>query len=163
MNTLILYASQSGTAQKAAGMLAELVPGSTVCDLNGAVPSLEGFDCVALGGGVRMGRWHKLATRYACQHADELLARRLGLFVCSGTPDGARELLQAQGLPEALLRSAVAVEGLGGELVLERLHGMEKLMVRMISKQENNPFHTDGVSPERVRRLAEALLGEQTA
>ncbi len=160
MKTLILFASKSGTTRRAAEMLARMLPDSTLCDLSGAVPSLEGYDCVALGGSVRMGRWHKLACRYAARHAEELLSRRVGLFVCSADPDRARETLARQ-LPDALMQAAVAVDSFGGEIVPENLHGLEKMIVSMVAKQENNPFHAEGIRQERILSFAQALLGGQ--
>lgn len=161
MKTLIVYATKSGATRKAAEMLAALMPDSTLCDLAQPVPALEGFDCVALGGGVRMGRWNKRARRFAERRAQELRGKRLGLFVCSAEMDKAREVLARQGLPEGLLESAVAVEGVGGEMEVEQLRGFEKLIVNMVSKQENNPFRLDGVRQERVLRFAQALLGTE--
>ncbi len=73
MKTLICYASKTGTTKKAAGLLAEYFEDVTVMDLEKEKVNLCDFDCVIIGGSIRMGQLHKAAKKFIIEKKDELL------------------------------------------------------------------------------------------
>lgn len=59
MALLILYATKSGASEQCAFLLAEYIPGSTLCNLESEKPDIENYDHIILGAGVRDGKLYK--------------------------------------------------------------------------------------------------------
>ncbi|CAH1056769.1 flavodoxin domain-containing protein [Paenibacillus pseudetheri] len=53
MAVLILYATKSGTTEQCAKVLSEELPQSKICNIEIEKPSLEAYDSIILGAGVR--------------------------------------------------------------------------------------------------------------
>ena len=103
MRVLIAYGSRYGSteeiASRLAGFLGEEGVEATVLDVkkNRSWPSLEGYDGVIVGSGVKISKWMREPLAFLRRKADELVGRRLALFVsCMSVltdPDIAREEL----------------------------------------------------------------------
>jgi len=80
---LVTYASKHGSTAEVADALAErLDAAGHLCDRLPArgVRSLEGYDCVVLGGSLYTGHWHRDAVRFLRDHAEELDCIPLAVF-----------------------------------------------------------------------------------
>ncbi|MFL5925938.1 MAG: flavodoxin domain-containing protein [Gaiellaceae bacterium] len=81
--TLVTYASKHGSTAEVAVRIAqrleeagydvELLPASRA-------QSIDGFDCVVLGGALYMGRLHPDARRFVQRHASELTVATVAVF-----------------------------------------------------------------------------------
>jgi menaquinone-dependent protoporphyrinogen oxidase len=103
MRVLIAYGSRYGSteeiASKLAGFLEEEGVEATVLDVkkNRSWPSLEGYDGVIVGSGVKITKWMREPLEFLKRKRDELEGKKLALFVsCMSVltdPDHAREEL----------------------------------------------------------------------
>jgi menaquinone-dependent protoporphyrinogen oxidase len=87
MRVLIAYGSRYGSTEEIAsrlvGFLGEEGVEATVLDVkkNRSWPSLEGYDGVIVGSGVKITKWMREPLAFLRRKADELVGRRLALFV----------------------------------------------------------------------------------
>lgn len=135
MKAAILYATRTGTAKKCAEYLCKALGTADLFDLKTDRCDLSKYDTVIIGGGVRIGRVPKPAAKFLAQNKEALLQKKLGLFLCAGFTDeenGKKQL--EQNFPTELLRHACAVACFGGEICMDRLKGLDKMMVNMIAK-----------------------------
>ena len=142
MKILIAYAGKSGTTAKCAKLLAEKLPGAVVADLCETTPGPTDYDTVVIGGCIRMGQLHKRAKQYIVQHENILSQKQAAYFICCGFPANKDQLFSSN-IPAVLLKKAVTVQCFGGEMQLDRLHGLDKLIAKMVTKstvdQKNAP------------------------
>ena len=129
---LIAYATKTGTAQKCAGMLADLLGGVQLADLSAEQPDPADYDLVIVGGGVRMGLLHKVAREYLKRWESALAGQVAAYFVCNAFVNQTEEVLR-QNIPPVLLEKAVCADTFGGELEPEKLKGIDRLIVRMVT------------------------------
>ena len=161
MKIAILYATKTGTAEKAAQKLAEQFTAhgdeATVTNLAGGRADLAAVDAVALGGSVRIGHWHKRAVAFARQNEATLLQKPLALYACRCGSDDVRQMLGKQ-IGEPLVTHAVFVDGVGGELNLEAQKGFDRFVVKHILKSEKaGEMKASGLQDDRLNALANAL------
>lgn len=102
-SVLIVFASRFGSTDEIAHEIAEELEKheiiTEVLNLKDgkSIPSLDEFDGIIVGSGVKMGRWTKEASNFLKGNHNSLNSKILGLFVSSGeaanpkTHDGARE------------------------------------------------------------------------
>jgi len=87
MRVLIAYGSRYGSteeiASRLAGFLEEKGVEATVLDVkkNRSWPSLEGYDGVIVGSGVKVSKWMREPLAFLRRKGDELVGRRVALFV----------------------------------------------------------------------------------
>lgn len=135
MKTAILYATRTGTTKKCAEYLCNALGGAELFDLKTSRCDLSKYDTVIIGGGVRIGRIAKPASKFLVQNKDALLGKKLGLFLCAGFMDEENIKKQIElNFPPELLSHASAAACLGGEICVENLKGIDKMMVNMIAK-----------------------------
>ena len=159
MKTLIVYASQYGTTEKCARLLAgALAGGADLLDLkSNAAPGLSGYDAVVVGGSVRAGVLLKPAKQFAQAHADALLQKRLGLFVCNAMPGEAATHLE-QNYPAPLLAHAAAKASFGGEFALEKMGFFAKKIVQAVGGKTGAP--PPQIDEEAIRAFAAQMDAE---
>jgi len=111
MMVLIAYGSRYGSteeiAHKLAWFLGEEGVEATVLDVKKerSWPSLEGYDGVMVGSGVKISKWMREPLEFLRRKREELAGKRLALFVSCLTvltdPDNAREDLLEKVAEEA--------------------------------------------------------------
>lgn len=159
MKTLIVYGSTYGYAEDCARRLAALLPGPCeVVVADGAARlSLEDYEAVIIGGSIYMGKVQKAVSAFCRDREQELLHKRLGLFLCCGLPENLPQHL-AGAFPESLRQSAVAVANFGGRLEPERMGLMHRTVTKMMlaaaAKEGRPPV---AALPEALTAFAEAL------
>jgi len=105
MRVLIAFGSRYGSteeiASRLAGFLGEEGVEATVLDVKKERrwPSLEGYDGVLVGSGVKISKWMREPLEFLRRKRDELVGRRLALFVSCMTvlmepEDARRDLLE---------------------------------------------------------------------
>lgn len=157
MNVLIAYAGKTGTTEKCAKILKALIGDAALCDLTKEKPDLSEYNCVVVGGSIRMGQLHKAARNFIQKNEETLKRKRCGFFICNCFPEQSRSYME-QNIPEELLKKAVVAESFGGELVLEDQKGMDQLITKLVAKRgtqrQKTQTHT---SSEAMNKFAEKL------
>ena len=64
MKTVILYETKTGTTEKCANLLAEKLNDVTVINLRKGALDLNSFDCIIVGGSIRIGALNKYAKKF---------------------------------------------------------------------------------------------------
>ena len=164
---LILYASRNGATKHCAELLQtklQNVHSVTLVSCNDALPAPSEFDVVVLAGSIRMGKIDKRLKKYVKQHQAILSDMPTAFALCCGLPRLFEEYLETQ-LPKNFVCS-LGYHLFGGELKPEKLHGMDKLMVKIARnsiqtqdfEQGNADLHDlPELLPENVSLLADAI------
>ena len=159
MKTLIIYATKYGFTGECVEQLKTKLDGDStaVNVLTGAVPDINGYDNVIIGGSAYMGQINKKLKEFITQNLTALLQKRVALFVCCGMPDNLEETLK-NAFPEELQKKAVAVECFGGVLDTGKMKMADKLITSMIKKataREGKP--EPAPLPENIDKLVKAV------
>lgn len=173
MKTAIIYATKTGTSRECAERLAKGLCRHEVSLFElgkDKVPSLSGFDSVAVGGAIRFGKADKRLLRFLKERKSELLTVRAGYFVCCAFADLAEEYIK-ETFGKELLDGAVFAENFGGELKpAKQKNVFARLAVRaMIHDIEENGDSDDesearvmpGIVPEAIAGAADKLIKSQ--
>ena len=167
MNILIIYASKNGVAKKAAEYLsAELSQKNdvTVYDINDSPPPPTNFDVVVLGGSIRMTKLNKKLKEYLKKHIDIISNMPAAFFICCGIIRDFNDYKVTE-LPSKI-KFSLGVECFGGELKPDKLHGIDKIIVKTmrnsISSQDPDLEKSSGLElpefmPENILALAERI------
>lgn len=161
MKILIAFAGKSGTTEKCARLLAGRLPGAVVADLTRETPRVEAFDTVVVGGAIRAGRLHAKARKFLEQNAGVLQEKRTAFFLCCASAEQAPSYFRSN-IPGKQLEHAVCYECFGGEMDSEKQHGLDRLIVKMISKASPGT-PAPKILPEAIDRLAAGLKKSEKA
>lgn len=135
MQTLIVYMSSHGCAEKAAVMLHDLLPGEvTLFNLeNSWTIPLENFERVIIGGSIRIGSIQKKIRKFCENNLDQLMSKKTGLFICCMF-EGETAIDQYNAaFPEALRNHSLAMGLFGGELEFEKMNVFEKMIIKQVA------------------------------
>ena len=157
MKTMIVYASKSGTTKTCAEMLAHEIDGvTTLIDIVSQEPDLSDYDTILIGGPIRYGRLHSAVKEFMHNHKSELLDKEIGLFICCGNEQQAEQHF-TDNFPPELLAHALAHESFGGEIRLDALSFIERLVGKMAMKSladgEAVSIHKD-----KIEHFAHAVM-----
>jgi menaquinone-dependent protoporphyrinogen oxidase len=162
---LIAYASKSGTVRTCAEKLAKELDGYSIdiVDLNENMPKdIDGYDFVAVGSSVRMGKLQPHAASFIDRFEPTLKKMRAGYFICCGFTDSADEYF-SKNISSELLDRAVAYECFGGELDPKKHKGFDRFVVRAVKNSVLDEGAHDGemrtanlpaIEPESISRFA---------
>lgn len=131
---LIIYMSRHGTTAKVAAEIRDRLGAdiTALVDLDDDdVFNLNDFHCVIIGGSVHAGTIQGKLMSFCQRHTDELLTRRLGLFMCFMNDDLKEEEFE-DSFPLVLRAHAVAKGLFGGEFLLEKMSFLERTAVRRV-------------------------------
>ncbi len=135
MNALIVYMSHHGTTEKVVTTLKRQFGYNNAASINlkdGFNADLSIYDTVIVGGSIHAGRIQKGIRIFCNQYSEELLNKRLGLFICHmDQEDPEKEFEDA--FPEELKNHALAKGLFGGEFLFEKMNFFEKLIVKKIT------------------------------
>ncbi len=168
MKVLILYATRNGVTGQCAQMLKKKLDAFsevTLCDIHKETPpSPESFDVAVLGGSVRMGHLAKALRQYLKQHKEALSGMPAAFWFCCGFPENMEDYIETQ-LPRGI-RFSLGIHCFGGELKPEKLHGMDKFVIKAVRSSirtrdfeasEMDQFTLPEITPENIDRLADAI------
>jgi menaquinone-dependent protoporphyrinogen oxidase len=156
MATLIIYMTSHGCAEKAAGMIHNLIQGEvTQINLeNFETPPLEKFDTVIIGGSIRIGSIQKKIRKFCEKNIDQLLAKKTGLFICCMFEgDTAIEQFN-KAFPEPLRKNSIATGLFGGELEFEKMNAFERMIIKQVA---NISVDVSKFNEQAVKAFAEKL------
>jgi len=124
-----------GCAEKAVNLLKEkLNTEVTTINLESAeVPDLSSFNCVIIGGSVRIGFIQKRIRKYCEKNLEVLLIKKVGLFICCMFEGETAMDQLKKNFPEVLWQHASALGLFGGELEFDRLTTFERMLVQQVA------------------------------
>jgi menaquinone-dependent protoporphyrinogen oxidase len=155
MKTLIVYFTRKGSTIKLAEMLADKLAGETTIVSVKEKPDVTGYDNVILGGAVIAGEIKGDMRKFAEARLKELLECRVALFVCCLSQDEQKiKEFFTKSFPAELLKSAVAMESLGGAYFPEKENFILRTMFKLMkaSAQEN-------IREENIDKIARCFSG----
>jgi menaquinone-dependent protoporphyrinogen oxidase len=136
MKGLILYGTKYGTTADCAAYLAEKWPGKVDrFQITGNLHiNWADYTHVMVGGPVYIGRLKKEVVAFMKKYETELLARKLGLFICcmAQGQDAYQEL--EKNLPASLAAHASAQGCFGGAFRLSRMGWMDRAITKKAAK-----------------------------
>lgn len=139
MNTLIVYATKHGCAEKCAGMLAQKLGGKIeVQNLkNMNALNLSQYDSIIIGGSIYAGRIQKEVSEFCIKNMEALKNKRLGLFICGMQKEAYEAELNAA-FPKELLENSIVKDFLGGEFIFKKASFLERMVIKMITKSNKD-------------------------
>lgn len=152
MKTLIAYASKNGCTAQCAQTLAQTLSGEVVaCDLAREKPDLSQYDAVILGAPIYIGNILGKAKKFCAANTQQLLQKKLGLFICCCDTEKKEEQL-ANAYPEELRNHAVLQDSFGGRLDLQKQNFLTRAMLK---KAMNITENMENINREAIANFAE--------
>lgn len=168
MKFLILYSSHGGATKHCVELLEKRLSAHhevrTVSVREEQLPAPHTFDGVVLASSIRMGQMNKRLRAYIKEHKQALNDMPTAVCFCCGYTRQFEEYVSTQ-IPVDLVCS-LGTHCFGGELKPEKLHGFDKLVVRIarnsIRSQDFEESDADHhplpeIIPENVMLLAEKM------
>lgn len=135
MKTLIIYSSSHGTTEKAAQILSEQLQGEVeLINLKKlSNPKLTIYDSVIIGSSIYAGSTKSRLKQFLKQNQNELLSKRLGLFLCCMF-EGDKAVSQFEATYSKELRDHSRAKGLfGGEFLISKMNFLERQIVKKVA------------------------------
>ena len=154
MRTAIVFATKYGSVEKAALKLKDYLTGEVSIFNVKNNPVITGYDSVIIGSSVYAGNIQKKMRQYLKHNLNHLREKRIGLYICAGTPK--EEVSQSylkKCYPHELHEKASAKGNLGYEYDLEKFSFADKLIVRIVGvKKSESVFYED-----KIKEFAELM------
>lgn len=158
MKGIIIYTTKHGCTEKAVKLLqSKTTKEIKAVNLAGEKPpDLSSYDTVLLGGPIYVGKIPKELSAYVKQNYETLKKKRLALFLCGGEEDPETlDKIFTTEFTEELCKHAVMREALGGELHLDQLSFMTKLILRLVKGIRSDYSR---LSEAKIEKLAKGVL-----
>ncbi len=135
MSTAIIYGTVYGYTEKCAKVMEEKIVGGTelINIKEEKKIDLSKYDTVIIGGSIYMGQIQKGIKEFCSRNIDELKHKKLGFFVCCGSPESMNKYVE-QSFPKELVDNAKSIQCLGGEMNIESMKFFHKIIMKMVSK-----------------------------
>lgn len=158
MNTLIVYGTKHGCAEKCAGILAQRLGGKAdVKNLKGIGElDLSQYSNVIIGGSIYVGKIQKEVSEFCTRNIEALKNKKLGLFIC-GMQNEAYEAEFNAAFPKELLEISSAKEFFGGEFIFKKASFFERMAIKMIAKTDKDVLNiSDGAIDSMAKKMSAA-------
>ena len=168
MRILVVYSTYGGVTKECAEMLASHLNEKFKVELVNVreceIPDPDAYDAVVLGSSVRVGSINKKIKKYVKSNMEKLSNMPCAVYYCCGYTKQFQEYVDTQ-LPTRF-EPSLGYHLFGGELKPDKLHGMDKLIVRMMRSsiksqdfEEDDSDHHDlpEIIPENIKLLAKSI------
>ena len=168
MNTLIAYATKYGSSEKCAKILSQSLTGNVdLCNLKTEKDlDLSKYNIIIIGSSIYIGQIRKEAKEFCTNKLEELRNKKIGLYICC-MREGEEALVQTKNaFPKELFDNAVAKEYFGGEFSFNKMNFLEKFVVKMVSKKNENKEPLDikknisNLSEDKIRKFTQVINSE---
>ena len=156
MNTLIVYNSKYGAAEKCVQLMRkELIGEATEVNVRDEeAPDPDEFDRVLIGSNIHAGSINKKIRRYCFRTTDSLLQRPVGLFLCCLAPEEEAQDYFGKNFPAVLVEHAKTTGVLGGALYFEKMNFFERFLLKKISGTTTS---FENIDEERIREFIQGF------
>lgn len=156
MKTLIAYGTKYGCTEKCAQNLSEkLVEKADLCNLKTVKDiDLSQYNKVIIGGSIYMGKIQKEVSKFCSNNLDALKDKKVGLFICCMGEGDVPQTELNNSFPNELIAKSIAKESFGGEFIFKKMGFMHKLIVKKVSKVEQDKSN---ISEENINRLVQLM------
>ncbi|MGI6073977.1 MAG: flavodoxin domain-containing protein [Fermentimonas sp.] len=158
-NTLIVYAFRHETEEQSVKRLFKLLDGKVdICNiyLRRSTPDLDKYETIIIGGSVRYDDIQREIYRFCEDNLDELLTKRIGLFVSFLYPGNKGDEQIESSFPKALTDVAIAKECFGEAINEKELNFWERFITKYFIKKEELAVK---LSEEKIDRFAREISG----
>lgn len=138
MSIAIIFASLHGTTKKVSRLIQQNLNNFEVhlFDLKeNNFPDIKQYDSVIVGGSIHGGQIQKSVSDFIEVFRNDLLTKKLGLFICCMVEDKAEQTFENV-FPIDLKTHAIAKGILGGEFNFEEMNLIERIVVRNITRSK---------------------------
>lgn len=149
MKTLILYASKTGTTEKAAILLKEQLEKTTTSVKlvhlkrnNMKKISLDQYNTVIIGGSIYLGKIQKIIQKFCTTNENTLLKKKLGLFLCCGSAEDFEKQLETS-FNNPLIEHSTVIGYFGYGYNLNRLGFIKRLMIKKVANVTTSEIKLD--------------------
>lgn len=134
---LIVYASKSGTTEKCAYKLANILKLVDVVNLSSSKNiDLDNYKTIIIGGNIRMGLLSKKVKRFIKDNKLKLLNKNTAYYICCGLVENKEQYFQ-NNFPKDILEKAIIYDTFGGEIVLDKCSSFDRMIMKAISSAKN--------------------------
>lgn len=160
MKTAILYFSKYGTTRKVAGMIQSRLKSDevTMIDLKEEQsPDLSSYDRIIVGSSVYVGSAKKKFKEFCLANYLPLFAiKEVGLFLCGMEPDEFKQQEEMErSFPEELRRHSKARGFMGGELLMEKMNFLDRVIVKKVMKTTESVYN---INEKAIDLFVEKML-----
>ena len=157
MKTVICYASKSGTARECAKKLKTLLSDAVLCDIEKEKATLSEYDCIVVGGSIRMGKLHKATANFIAKNKELLKEKKCAFFICNGFPEQAETFL-VQNIGQELLENSLCAASFGGKIDIDNLKGMDKFIAKaVINSAKGDVNALPKIQEESIKEFADVI------
>lgn len=153
-NTLIVYAFRHETEEQSVKRLFKLLDGKVdICDIYSrrSTPDLDKYETIIIGGAVRYDDIQREIFRFCEDNLNDLLTKRIGLFVSFLYPGDRGKKQIANAFPKALTDAAIAKECFGDAINERELNFWERFITKYFIKKEELAVQ---LSEEKIHKFA---------
>ncbi len=157
MKTAICYATKTGTTKECAELLKKQLPDAVLCNIESDKITLANYDCIVIGGSIRMGKLHKAAVKFMNENKEELMEKKCAFYICNGFPEQAEAFL-VQNIDKELLSHSICAATFGGKMDLDKLKGLDRFIAKAVGNtMKNDPTKIPKILSENIKQFAENL------
>lgn len=159
MNTLIIYGSKYGYTEECVKKLSKKLIGAVdaVNIKKDKVPNLSTYNNVIIGGSIYIGQIQKEIKKFCTDNAEVLKEKRIGLFICCGFEENFQEHIK-NAFNKELIDTAVTKKCFGGQLNIEKMNFIDKVITKMVAKQSaKNGKEGANPLPNNIDEMAQVM------
>lgn len=133
MNTIIIYASKTGTTEKCAKQINIQLKNSKMVNILNLNEDINSYDLIVIGTPIRMGMIDKNIKKFLVNNIETLKSKKVAYFICCGFNENHKTYYE-QNIPKELLDNAIIYDTFGGEMDIKKQKGFDKFITKMVSK-----------------------------
>ena len=155
MNTLIIYASKTGTTEKCANQINRQLKNSKMVNILEQNEDINRYNLIIIGTPIRMGMIDKKIKKFLISNIEALKSKKVAYFICCGFNENWKSYYK-QNIPKELLDNAIIYDTFGGEIDMKNQKGLDKFIVKMVSKNIDKNKEIK-ILKENIERFAKRL------
>lgn len=113
MKTIVLYATNNGASMQCATIIKEEIENCDICAIEKTIPSLDDYDQIVIGAGVKNNTIYKPMRDFLKQQHNFLLEKNCAYFICNEKVNKIEEII-TKVFKQDLREKAIFVEAFGG-------------------------------------------------
>jgi len=152
VTVLIAYGTKYGTTATVGARLQEQLPAHTeLVNLKStAAPAIDRYDVVLVGGSIYAGRIRPEVTKFCERHQDELLARKVGLFISCLYDEKAGGSQIGNNFPGWLLAHAFGRYNVGGAVRFSQLRFIDRVIMQKVGNVDSD---LESINEDEIGRI----------